>query len=89
MSSAFDTIKREKLLDILPSFRESDELRVVRLLLSNITLTIKLNNVKAEPFQSKQLTKLGSLLGDNEDVCMREQLSTVALNKLSLRRMQL
>ena len=60
MSSAFDTIKREKLLEILSSFLENDELRIIRLLLSNTTLTIKLNNVKAEPFQSN----IGSPQGD-------------------------
>ena len=60
MSSAFDTIKREKLLEILSSFLENDELRIIRSLLSNTTLTIKLNNIQAEPFQSN----IGSPQGD-------------------------
>ena len=62
MSSAFDTIKREKLLEILSSFLENDELRIIRLLLSNTTLTIKLNNVKAEPFQSNTGSPQGDAL---------------------------
>ena len=60
MSSAFDTIKREKLLEILSSFLNSDEIRMIRLLLSNTTLKIKLNNVNTEPFESN----IGSPQGD-------------------------
>ena len=48
MSSAFDIIKREKLLEILSSFLNSDEIRMIQLLLSNTTLKIKLNNVNKE-----------------------------------------
>ena len=51
MSSAFDTIRREKLIEILKSFLDEDEVRIIRLLLSNTTLDI-MNNVETEPFTS-------------------------------------
>ena len=60
MSSAFDTIKKEKLLEILSSFENNNEIGIIRLLLSNTTLKIELNNVNTEPFESN----IGSLQGD-------------------------
>ena len=38
MSSAFDTIDRQKLVDIVESFLDEDEARIIRRLLSNTTL---------------------------------------------------
>ena len=59
MSSAFDTIKRDKLMEILETFINEDEIRMIRLLLSNTTLQIK-TDVKSEPFSSN----IGSPQGD-------------------------
>ena len=41
MTSAFHTIKRTKLIEILESFLRHDEIRIIRMLLSNTTLDIK------------------------------------------------
>ena len=60
MSSAFDTIRREKLIEILKSFLDEDEVRIIRLLSSNTTLGIRMNNVETEPFTSN----IGSPQGD-------------------------
>ena len=42
MSSAFDMIRRQKLLEILSTFVNEDELRIARVLLSDTTLEIKM-----------------------------------------------
>ena len=57
MSSAFDTIHREKLLNQLSNFIDEDELRMCRLLLSETCITVKNDNVT---FKSN----LGSPQGD-------------------------
>ena len=45
MSSAFDTISRETVLNVLEDAGcTSDEIRMVRLLLSNTVLKVKVNN---------------------------------------------
>ena len=62
MSSAFDTIIRSELLQILDTFLEEDETRIIRLLLSNTTLQLKVNgDVHIEPFTSN----VGSPQGDS------------------------
>ena len=60
MSSAFDTVERDKLLYELSSFLGEDEMRMCRILLSNTSIIIRNNNVKAEPFK----TNIGSPQGD-------------------------
>ena len=60
MSSAFDTIHRHKLLEELEKFLEEDEIRMIRLLISNTTITVRTNEVMSEPFTSN----LGSPQGD-------------------------
>ena len=61
MSSAFDTIRREQLIEILKIFLDEDEVRIIRLLFkSNTTLDIRMNNVETEPFTSN----IGSPQGD-------------------------
>ena len=60
MSVAFDTIKREELLEILSTIIGDDELRMIRLLLSNTTLDVKMNGVETTKFQSN----IGSPQGD-------------------------
>ena len=60
MSAAFDTIKRAELLEILSTIIDDDEVRMIRLLLSNTTLDIKMNGVDTSKFQSN----IGSPQGD-------------------------
>ena len=60
MSSAFDTIRREQLVDIAKKFLDEDEVRMIQLLLSNTTLDVRINNAETEPFSSN----MGSPQGD-------------------------
>ena len=60
MSSAFDTIRRKKLIEILQTFLEEDEIRIIQYLLSNTTLEIKMANVETEQFSSN----IGAPQGD-------------------------
>ena len=59
MSSAFDTIIREDLIKVLENILHEDEVRMVRLLLSNTTLDIKISGVDTEEF----LSNIGSPQG--------------------------
>ncbi|GFN94758.1 very-long-chain enoyl-coa reductase [Plakobranchus ocellatus] len=43
MSAAFDTINRTKLLEILGDIIDEDELRIIRFLLSETTIDVKIN----------------------------------------------
>ena len=53
MSAAFDTVDRQKLLDILKNIVDEDELRIIRFLLSNTNINIKINGAsKQMPFKS-------------------------------------
>ena len=56
MTSAFDTIRRDDLINILETIIGED----ARLLLSNTTLDVKMNGLKTKNFQSN----IGSLQGD-------------------------
>ena len=60
MSSAFDTIIREELINILENILHEGEVRMVRLLLSNTTLEIKISGIETEEFVSN----IGSPQGD-------------------------
>ena len=61
MSSAFDTIEREKLLNILDTFLDEDESRIIRVLLSKTTIRIRTpEGVQSNPFVSN----IGSPQGD-------------------------
>ena len=60
MSSAFDTIKRDKLIEIVSTFLDEDETRMIRFLLTNTSLEIKMNDIEVEPFESN----IGSPQGD-------------------------
>ena len=46
MSSAFNTINRQKLMNELNTFLDEDECRIIRTLLSNTTINIQLKTVK-------------------------------------------
>ena len=62
MSSAFDTIDRQTLLDILREIIEEDEPRIIRFLLSDTTINTIINGAtKEKPFESN----IGSPQGDN------------------------
>ena len=53
MSSAFDTIDRQTLLDILREIVEEDELRIIRFLLSDTIINTRINGAtKEKPFES-------------------------------------
>ena len=52
MSSAFDTIDRQKLVDIVESFLDEDEARIVRRLLSNTTIEVRVKGAETTPFIS-------------------------------------
>ena len=60
MSSAFDTILREDLIKVLEYILHEDEIRMVRLLLSNTSLDIKISGVETEKF----ISNIGSPQGD-------------------------
>ena len=60
ISSAFDTIKRKGLIDIVRTFLEEDEVRMIRYLLANTSLDIRLYGAKTEPYSSN----IGSPQGD-------------------------
>ena len=63
MSAAFDTIDRETLLNILETIIEEDELRLVRFLLSNTCLNIRIGGTKEEKkFTSNIGTPLSPIL---------------------------
>ena len=52
MSSAFDTIDRQKLVDICEAFLDEDEARIIRRLLSNTTLEVRVKGAETTPFIS-------------------------------------
>ena len=61
MSSAFDTIRGKKLIELFSTFLENDEVRIIQFLLSDTTLDIKMNGVDdPQPFS----TNMGSPQGD-------------------------
>ena len=67
MSAAFDTIKRKELLDILKTFLDEDETRMIQYLLSNTSLEVKVpSNVETTSFT----TNIGSPQGDALSGCL-------------------
>ena len=62
MSAAFDTIDRATLLNILETIIEQDELRLVRFLLSNTCLNIRIGGTKKE---KKFTSNIGTPQGDS------------------------
>ena len=60
MSAAFDTIHRHQLINILDSCTNEDVVRMVRVLLSDTSLEVKITNTDTEPFTSN----IGSPQGD-------------------------
>ena len=79
MSRAFDTIKRTTILKLLELCGcTEDEVRVVRLLLSNTKLRVKVNQALSDEFQSL----LGAFQGDCLSGCLFTLVLAGALNEL-------
>ena len=79
MSSAFDTIKRSTILKLLKICDcTEDELRIVRLLLSNTKLRVNVNGVLSAEFTSL----LGAFQGDCLSGCLFTLVLAGALNEL-------
>ena len=51
MSSAFDTINRQKLINELNTFLDEGECRIIRTLLGNTTITIQFEDCKGEKIE--------------------------------------
>ena len=81
MSNAFDTIRRSTLIETLQSFLEEDEVRMIRILLSNTTLEIKNNSNNNIPTQSFT-SNTGSPQGDGLSGCLFDIYFEMSLRKL-------
>ncbi|KUF92771.1 Very-long-chain enoyl-CoA reductase [Phytophthora nicotianae] len=62
LSRAFDTIDRAKLLEVLRTFLPDDEIRLIQLLLSNTTLSLRVGKNSLSPFHSNTGTPQGESL---------------------------
>ena len=60
MTSVFDTIWRHKLIENTKKILDEDEMRILRELLSDTDLDIKIQGADTKPFQSN----IGALQGD-------------------------
>lgn len=60
MSKAFDTVKREKLFEILCTILDKDELHMLKILLEDVTLQVKVGKHKGREFK----TNIGVPQGD-------------------------
>ena len=79
MSAAFDTIKRSTILNLLADAGCSDDdIRLVRFLLSNTKIRIRVNNTFSVVFE----TTLGSFQGDSLSGCLFTLVLAAALNHL-------
>ena len=74
MSSVFDTISRFKLIEILETIIEEDELKIVRFMLSNTKLTPRINHATE---QEHVMSYVGTLQG----YCLSPVLFTTYLGK--------
>ena len=61
MSTAFDTIDREKIIKIAEQIIDEDESRILRILLAETTLEVNIDKAQATPFKSN----IGSPQGDS------------------------
>ena len=81
MSSAFDTIRRTSILDLLAECGcDDDEIRIVRLLLSNTKLRVKVNGTLSVEFESY----LGAFQGDCLSGCLFTLVLAGALGELRI-----
>ena len=51
MSSAFDTIEREQLIDVVKEILNGDKIRILRTLLTETTLEVKAENAQTTTFE--------------------------------------
>ena len=58
LSRAFDTIRRKKLLDVLHSFIDIDNVGIIRFLLSDTKITARIDDAMSAPFISTVGTPL-------------------------------
>ena len=61
MTSAFDTINRNKVLKITKDILKEDEFRILRVLMSDTTLEVRVNGTNSTPF----ISNIGSPQGDS------------------------
>ena len=73
MSKAFDTIHRDKVIADLQYILDPDELHLVKILIEDVQITIRINNIKGKPF----ITNVGTPQGD----CLSPTLFTLYLAK--------
>ena len=62
MSKAFDTISRVRLIDILSTVIDHDELHIIQCLLTDTTIKVKLNNILSQPLVTHNGTPQGDSL---------------------------
>ena len=62
MSSAFDTINRQKLMNELNTFLDEDECRIIRTLLSNTTINIQFEDCKGEKIETNMESPQGDAI---------------------------
>ena len=62
LSRAFDTVNRDKLLSVLEPLLDDDEIRLIRLLLRDTMLSLRLGNRLLSPFESNTGTPQGDSL---------------------------
>ena len=60
-SKAFDTIRRDLLMSVCESFLDEDELRMIRLLLANTSLSTRVSRTLSKSFD----TTIGTPYGDS------------------------
>ena len=59
LSKAFDTIKRDTLLTVLEAFLSDDDVRLIRVLISNTRLRVRLGRCQSESFATTKGTPQG------------------------------
>eukprot|EP00117_Sycon_ciliatum_P021211 scpid86710/ scgid5936/ len=69
MSKAFDTVSREKLLSTMRAIVTEDDIRLVRILLSNTTISVRLGKEVSPDFKSTIGTPQGDSLSLSCSIC--------------------
>ena len=62
MSKAFDTISRPKLMNVLETIVNPDELHLIQCLLTDTTIKVRLNNILSQPLETYNGTPQGDSL---------------------------
>ena len=81
LSRAFDTIRRDKLLEVLQSFLDEPELRMIRFLLAATSLEPRLSTVDSHTFAST----IGTIQGDSLSLVLFTVFLEAALRDLRSR----